>query len=1227
VGKLVIFEIGEGSFDSGFPLKLKIAEEGKPNSVEISGRLPATSEIPQQYYDWQTVYCSLQANWLIIIPQTQITHFSSKEACESAAQTFQKSFNQWLNQPSVRQLEWQLLQQVGQSEKVRFILQTQDSLLRRLPWHLWDFFQTCYPQAEIAVSTEYEPSRKRLKAPVKILAILGDSQGINIQEDLHFLEKLPGAKIKLLQEPSRQEITDKLWNQSWDILFFAGHSQSQEGDSWGEIKINRNESLSLLTLHRSLRNAVKKGLKLAIFNSCDGLGLARNLADLQIPYTIVMREPVPDRVAQHFLQYFLTAFARGESFYLSVQQARQRLQEELEDKYPCASWLPVIFQNPAAAELKYPKVYNYNKIALIASMGMLSIGSIGALSWSIVDKIQFNNRFSSGEKILINSVSTTEKKHGVLALANSDYQQAISRFESSLQQKKNDPETLIYLNNAKIGKQPALNVGVAVPIGSNPIVAQEILRGVAQAQREVNNLGGINGKPLKIEIANDGNNPEIAKRIAQKFVQDANILAVVGHNSSDASVAASYIYQRGKLVMISPTSTSRSLTERTDSSDGNYIFRSVISVTPIAEALAQYVKTVGKSHIAICRDSQATEQSFESEFYAAIAKNGGQRVDIDCDFARQNFQPEDTIKRAIATGADSIILNPHVDRTNKAIAVAQANQGKLTLLGNPSIQSSKTLEQGASVRGMVIAVPWHAVVSPDKKFTQNSRNLWGDMDTVSWRTATAFDATSSIAMALKQKDTRNGVQQVFSHGFSFPGATGEVKFSYSGERSGSAVLVQVKNEIKTPNIYRFVPTDSIYSRISLGDKLLVTDKSNANKISGIQGFGEGNYDRAIASFQASLQNTPNDPETRIYLQNALAIRSGKSLKLAVSVPIGSNVNIAKEILQGVAQAQDEVNNRGGIRGHLLQVEIASDDNNPEISKQLAALFIEDSQILAVVGHNASDASVAACPIYEQGKLVSISPTSYSLKLAGCGSYIFRTAPNIRFIANTLSHYAINTANTKNLVICVDEKAIDNQSFRDEFTAAIFASKGKIINIPCNFSASDFNPNQMITDTINNGAEGLVLGPYIDRINTALELAKANKGRLRLFGSPTLNTSQTLQQGQADVTGMVLAVPWDSKADFGNQFGKTSEKLWGSPVTWRSATAYDATVAIISSLRQAKTREQVQEILRSPGFSVMGATGKVEFLQSGDRNLRDDAKLVKIQPSSTSPTGYEFFPLN
>ena len=99
-------------------------------------------------------------------------------------------------------------------------------------------------------------------------------------------------------------------------------------------------------LKYALKTAVEKGLKIAVFNSCDGLGLARELADLKIPQILVMREPVPDKVAQEFLKYFLIAYARGESFYLAVKEARSKLQG-LEDRYPCASWLPLIVQNPA----------------------------------------------------------------------------------------------------------------------------------------------------------------------------------------------------------------------------------------------------------------------------------------------------------------------------------------------------------------------------------------------------------------------------------------------------------------------------------------------------------------------------------------------------------------------------------------------------------------------------------------------------------------------------------------------------------------------------------------------------------------------------------------------------------------------------------------------------------------------------------------------------------------
>jgi branched-chain amino acid transport system substrate-binding protein len=68
----------------------------------------------------------------------------------------------------------------------------------------------------------------------------------------------------------------------------------------------------------------------------------------------------------------------------------------------------------------------------------------------------------------------------------------------------------------------------------------------------------------------------------------------------------------------------------------------------------------------------------------------------------------------------------------------------------------------------------------------------------------------------------------------------------------------------------------------------------------------------------------------------------------------------------------------------------------------------------------------------------------------------------------------------------------------------------------------FNANAVIAEAIQNQADGLMLSPHIDRISKAIELAKANNGKLPLFGSPTLYTYQTLQEGQANVNALVLS---------------------------------------------------------------------------------------------------------
>ena len=394
---IVSLKIGEGSFATGFSVTLRIAQEGLPTELEINSQLPAAPYIPQLYSLWQKVYLGLGLSTRLESNKAFISNYSHSENCDRAAAKLLASINNWLDADSFRLLKERFLLRLNPTDELRILIQTENIQLQCLPWHLVSWFEP-YTKSEIALSKPvYEKDLQNavnLKPYVRILAIVGNSQGIDTDCDQQILEQLPDSFTTLLIDTSRQEITEQLWNrQGWDILFFAGHSNSDCYKKTGCMQINDRDRLTTKELKYALTKAVAKGLKIAIFNSCDGLGLARELADLKIPQIIVMREPVPDKVAHEFLKYFLTAYAQGESFYLAVREARAKLQG-LEDRYPCATWLPVIVQNPASIPPAWHELYQQpvkNKVtkgvkltSILASSAIATMAAIGLRSWGML---------------------------------------------------------------------------------------------------------------------------------------------------------------------------------------------------------------------------------------------------------------------------------------------------------------------------------------------------------------------------------------------------------------------------------------------------------------------------------------------------------------------------------------------------------------------------------------------------------------------------------------------------------------------------------------------------------------------------------------------------------------------------------------------------------------------------------------------------------------------------
>ena len=350
MSKWVILEL-EGDLSlAGFRATLEIRADGELQALKVKGFLPPAPDIANQLiHHWQQVYRPL--GMPLRIKGHKIVHKGSINQrladCQQSAQRLRERLRDWLRAESFQTVDSRLREELNRHEVIRFLIRSSDLDVQKLPWHEWDFFER-YPNAEVALSTfEYESvwvqPQKTGPHPVRILAILGDSRGINVEADRQILAQLPQAQVTFLVEPDRQQLNDHLWEAPWDILFFAGHSITQKRQ--GRIYINQTDSLTLSELHYGLRKAITQGLQLAIFNACDGLGLVQELQQLHIPQMVVMREPVADQVAAAFLTYFLKAFAAGEPFYLAVRHGRERLQG-LEYRFPCASWLPVIYQNP-----------------------------------------------------------------------------------------------------------------------------------------------------------------------------------------------------------------------------------------------------------------------------------------------------------------------------------------------------------------------------------------------------------------------------------------------------------------------------------------------------------------------------------------------------------------------------------------------------------------------------------------------------------------------------------------------------------------------------------------------------------------------------------------------------------------------------------------------------------------------------------------------------------------
>jgi ABC-type branched-subunit amino acid transport system substrate-binding protein len=379
-----------------------------------------------------------------------------------------------------------------------------------------------------------------------------------------------------------------------------------------------------------------------------------------------------------------------------------------------------------------------------------------------IGDVCFRTLITSGEKLAFLSRTNSFLDEGTNFFTKGYYKEAKKRFDQAKLSDPSDPVPAIFSNNAQARLQGnPLRVAVAAAIDNNEEAAKAILRGVADAQYEFNSKYGKNKKhnfSLEIVISNDGNQEQVAEKVAKDLASNRDIIGIIGPQTSESVKEVIHFYREKETLMpvVSPTSTSSS-----SNLNDKIFFRTVDSTKAAATELAGYIKSLGYDRVAVvykhgAEYSQALKGDFEKEF-----KTG--KIDHLIDLNNDKLNIEDEIDSITKKNIKAVLLISNLRTNSVALAIARKNdklklppERKLHLIGADALFEKSTLAGGKAVEGLTLVSP---CLSLQSAYTKNAAKRWElKPQEIDWRTASSYDATQAFIKAIQLSKERTRVE-------------------------------------------------------------------------------------------------------------------------------------------------------------------------------------------------------------------------------------------------------------------------------------------------------------------------------------------------------------------------------------------------------------------------------------------------------------------------------------
>lgn len=228
--------------------------------------------------------------------------------------------------------------------------------------------------------------------------------------------------------------------------------------------------------------------------------------------------------------------------------------------------------------------------------------------------------------------------------------------------------------------------------GSVANYGKQAVNGIQLAIKQANAAGGINGKQIKLVMADNKSEAAEATNAITKLITQDKVVTVLGPATSSNTIATLQVSQDNKVPLITPTGTSEKITVD-NGKTRPYAFRSCFIDPLQGTIMANFASNTLKAKTAAIYIDSSSDyskglaQSFESVF----TKNGGQILGQEA-FLQKDQDFKSTLTKIKAMNPDVVFLPAYYEEVGKIVKQAREMGMNMPFLGADGWDDAKVVE-------------------------------------------------------------------------------------------------------------------------------------------------------------------------------------------------------------------------------------------------------------------------------------------------------------------------------------------------------------------------------------------------------------------------------------------------------------------------------------------------------------------------------------------------------